>query len=86
MRLLDLEHGFRASRLFDTRVAAQLLNEEGVGLAALLDKYLGVKLDKRYQRADWSTRPLTEGMLKYAAGDTRHLLELLEITESSGRT
>ena len=58
LRLLAQEYGYRASRLFDTRVAAQLLNEPGVGLAALLEKYLGVRLDKRFQRADWSARPL----------------------------
>lgn len=79
LRLLDREFGFRATRLFDTRVAAQLLNEPGVGLAALLDKYLGVKLDKRFQRADWSARPLSAGMLDYAAADTRNLLALRDI-------
>jgi ribonuclease D len=79
LRLLDREFGFRATQLFDTRVAAQLLNEPGVGLAALLEKYLGVKLDKRFQRADWSARPLSAGMLEYAAADTRNLLELRDI-------
>jgi ribonuclease D len=73
LRLLENEYGFRATNLFDTRVAAQLLNEPGVGLAALLEKYLGVHLNKRYQRADWSVRPLTPEMLDYAAADTRHL-------------
>jgi len=79
LRLLDREFGFRATHLFDTRVAAQILNEPGVGLAALLEKYLGVKLDKRFQRADWSARPLSAGMLEYAAADTRNLLELRDI-------
>jgi ribonuclease D len=79
LRLLDREFGFRATQLFDTRVAAQLLNEPGVGLAALIEKYLGVKLDKRFQRADWSARPLSAGMLEYAAADTRNLLELRDI-------
>lgn len=79
LRLLDLEHGFRANNLFDTRVAAQLLNEPGVGLAALLEKYLNVRLDKRYQRADWSARPLSPEMLAYAAADTRHLPDLRDL-------
>ncbi len=79
LRLLEREFGFRANRLFDTRVAAQLLNEPGIGLAALLAKYLGVTLDKRYQRADWSARPLTEPMLRYAASDTHYLPELRDI-------
>jgi ribonuclease D len=73
LRLLHQEYGFHASNLFDTRVAAQLLNEPGIGLAALLEKYAGVHLDKRYQRADWSARPLSPEMLEYAASDTRHL-------------
>jgi ribonuclease D len=79
LRLLDREYGYRATNLFDTRVAAQLLNEPGVGLAALLEKYLGVRLDKRFQRADWSARPLSPPMLQYAASDTRHLPELRDI-------
>jgi len=82
LRLLDREYGFRATGVFDTRVAAQLLNEPGVGLAALLEKYLGVRLDKRFQRADWSTRPLSLAMLEYAASDTRHLPALRDILKA----
>jgi ribonuclease D len=62
--------------IFDTRVAAQLLGIRAFGLAALLEKYFGVKLDKKHQRADWSMRPLTPDMLEYAAQDTLHLLGL----------
>jgi ribonuclease D len=79
LRLLDREYGYHATNIFDTRVAAQLLNEPGVGLAALLEKYLGIKLDKRFQRADWSSRPLSAEMLSYAAADTTHLAELRDI-------
>jgi ribonuclease D len=79
LRLLDREYGFRATNLFDTRVAAQLLNEPGVGLAALLERHFGLRLDKRFQRADWSSRPLSPAMLEYAAADTRHLPDLRDI-------
>ncbi|HEX3928061.1 MAG TPA: HRDC domain-containing protein [Gemmatimonadales bacterium] len=79
LRLFDKEFGFHARHLFDTRIAAQLLNEPGIGLAALLEKYFGVRPDKRFQRADWSARPLTAPMLDYAAGDTSHLCELRDI-------
>jgi len=79
LRLLENEYGFRATNLFDTRIAAQLLNEPGIGLAALLAKYLSIRLDKKYQRADWSARPLTPEMLEYAAADTRHLPLLRDI-------
>ena len=79
LRLLDREYGLHTTCLFDTRIAAQLLNEPGVGLAALLEKYLDVRLDKRFQRADWSARPLSQGMLAYAASDTTHLPALRDI-------
>jgi ribonuclease D len=82
LRLLDREYGFRATAVFDTRIAAQLLNEPGVGLAALLEKYMGVRLDKRFQRADWSARPLSPEMLEYAASDTRYLPALRDILKA----
>src|SRR5919202_666923 len=42
----------------------------------LLERYFGVRLDKKHQRADWSMRPLTKDMLAYAAQDTMHLIPL----------
>jgi ribonuclease D len=79
LRLLNREYGFTAQHLFDTRIASQLLNEPGIGLAALLEKHVGIKLDKRLQRADWSARPLSREMLAYAAADTHYLLQLRDI-------
>ncbi|HEY4307184.1 MAG TPA: HRDC domain-containing protein [Gemmatimonadaceae bacterium] len=76
LRLLHQDYGWQVRNIFDTRVAAQLLGLKAFGLAALLERYFGVKLDKKFQRADWSLRPLTQGMLDYAAQDTIHLLEL----------
>ena len=76
LRLLHQDYGWRATNIFDTRIAAQLLGIRAFGLAALLERYFGVKLDKKHQRADWSLRPLTPGMLDYAAQDTRYLLDL----------
>ena len=76
LRLLHQDYGWQVRNIFDTRVAAQLLGIRAFGLAALLEKYFGVKLDKKHQRADWSMRPLTRDMLDYAAQDTLHLLAL----------
>jgi len=78
LRILDRDYRFRARRLFDTRIAAQLAGEPAVGLAALLEKYAGVKLAKEHQKADWSRRPLPPAMLDYAAADTAHLPALRE--------
>ena len=81
LRVLDRDYSFRAVRLFDTRIAAQLAGEPAIGLAALLQKYAGVKLDKEHQKADWSLRPLTPPMLAYAAADTQYLLALRDALE-----
>ncbi len=82
IRCLHRDFGFQVRGLFDTMIACQLLGEEKIGLADILGKYFGVQLDKRYQRADWSMRPLEEGMIRYAAEDTRHLHRLAEILEA----
>ncbi len=76
LRLLHQDYGWHVNNIFDTRIAAQLLGIKSFGLAALLEQFFGVQLDKKHQRADWSLRPLTPGMLDYAAQDTRHLLDL----------
>jgi ribonuclease D len=89
LRLLHQDYGWRVTHLFDTRVAAQLLGIRAFGLAALLEQFFGLKLDKKHQRADWSMRPLTADMLDYAAHDTRHLLglrdRLRDALEKKGR-
>jgi ribonuclease D len=76
LRLLHQDYGWRVTNIFDTRVAAQLLGIKAFGLAALLEGFFGVRLDKKHQRADWSMRPLPGDMLEYAAQDTMHLLPL----------
>ncbi len=76
LRLLHQDYGWHARNIFDTRIAAQLLGLKQFGLAALLERYFDVKLEKKHQRADWSMRPLTRDMLEYAAQDTMHLLPL----------
>ena len=76
LRLLQQDYGWHIRTIFDTRIAAQLLGYTAFGLAALLERFFDVKLDKKHQRADWSMRPLTVDMLDYAAQDTRWLLQL----------
>jgi ribonuclease D len=73
LRLLARDYGVHVGGLFDTKLAAQLLGEPAIGLGALVEKYIDVRLDKKHQRADWAQRPLPPAMLAYAAEDTRHL-------------
>ncbi|MGH7718928.1 MAG: ribonuclease D [Gemmatimonadaceae bacterium] len=76
LRLLHQDYGWHVTNIFDTRIAAQLAGLRTFGLAALLERYFDIKLDKRHQRADWSMRPLTRDMLSYASQDTQYLLPL----------
>ncbi len=73
LRILDRDAGLSVAGLFDTQIAASFLGEKSLGLGNIVEKYLGLKLPKEYQRADWAERPLTEGMKQYAATDTAHL-------------
>jgi ribonuclease D len=78
LRLLRRDLGVQLRGLFDTQIAAQLVGEETLGLAGLLESRLGVRLSKKYQRADWAERPLLDPMLEYAADDTRYLMALAD--------
>ncbi len=81
VRMLHRDFGLVLCGLFDTMVAARLVGERAFGLSALLSKFLNVRLEKRYQRADWSLRPLSPEMARYAVLDTRHLESLAAILE-----
>jgi len=81
LRCLRRDFDLQVGGLFDSMIAAQFCGEEKIGLADLLGKYFGLKLDKKYQRADWTVRPLPAEMIAYAAGDTAHLERLVEVLE-----
>jgi ribonuclease D len=78
LRLLKKHHDFTPTEIFDTMLAARLLGEKQFGLGALVEKFLGIKLDKGPQKADWAQRPLTQRMEDYARNDTRYLKPLEE--------
>lgn len=78
IRSLHRDFGITVARMFDTMIAAQFLGITEFGLAALLRSHYGVELDKRFQKADWSKRPLTPEMADYAADDTTYLLKLAD--------
>jgi len=76
VRSLYRDFEIRIHNLFDTQAACRFLGYEETGLEAVLRNVFGITVDKKYQRKDWSRRPLPEEMLAYAASDVRHLAPL----------
>jgi len=79
LRLLARFYDFYPESIYDTSIAAKLLGEKQTGLAALVGKYFGIKLDKENQRADWTKRPLSPEMCSYAVLDTIFLDAIKEL-------
>ena len=73
------EIGMKPRKLFDTELAARLAGFDRVGLAALTEQLLGFSLEKHHSAADWSTRPLPESWLTYAALDVELLTNLRDL-------
>lgn len=82
IRMLKKAYGFGVRNVADTMLASQLTGRSSIGLSDLLDEAFGVQLQKKYQRANWSERPLEQEMLSYAALDTAYLLPLWNVLEA----
>ena len=84
------EVGLDPTRLFDTELAARLAGLARVGLGAVVEDLLGIHLAKEHSAADWSTRPLPQSWLVYAALDVELLVDLrealAEVLERDGKT
>ena len=78
VRSLYRDFGITIHNLFDTELACRFLGFPESGLEAVLKKKFAVTLDKRFQRKDWSKRPLSPDMIAYAAEDARYLLPLAQ--------
>jgi ribonuclease D len=91
LTLLGMAYGLRPARLHDVQLTAGFVGlGAGQGLATLLERVLGVRLDKGERYTDWARRPLSPAQLEYAAGDVRHLPalhdELTRRAERLGRS
>ncbi|MCA8910631.1 MAG: HRDC domain-containing protein [Planctomycetes bacterium] len=76
---LKRDYGFEFGLVHDTAVAAILLGLQHTGLAALVESYLGIPLEKELQRHDWSRRPIEAEHLHYLINDTKHLFEMHDL-------
>jgi ribonuclease D len=78
IRSLFRDYQFQVQNLFDTESAARFLGLKETGLGALLGARFEIQLDKRFQKTDWSKRPLTDPLLAYAAADVAYLIPLAQ--------
>ena len=79
----DLNHKL-PQPIFDSQIAASLLGYgEQVGYASLVEKLLGVQLDKAHTRTDWSKRPLSQAQIQYASDDVYYLRQLYPLLKNS---
>ncbi|WP_193241817.1 ribonuclease D [Streptomyces phaeolivaceus] len=69
------------TRIFDTELAGRLAGFPRVGLGAMVEGVLGYVLEKGHSAVDWSTRPLPEPWLRYAALDVELLVDLRDALE-----
>jgi ribonuclease D len=76
---LKRDYGFTFANLFDTMLSARILGRKAIGLGNMLEEFFGLQVDKRYQRADWSMRPIPMEQLRYAQQDTHYLPALHDI-------
>ena len=78
---LKRDFGFEFANLFDTMYAARVLGYTLVGLDNMLQEKMGIRVDKRHQKADWGARPLTSAQIDYARFDTHYLFQLRDHLE-----
>jgi ribonuclease D len=78
VRSLYRDFDISINSLFDTELASRFLGYSETGLEAVLKNKFGVTLNKKFQRKDWSRRPLPPDMISYAAEDARYLLPLAQ--------
>ena len=78
VRSLYRDFNITIKNLFDTELASRFMGYSETSLEAVLKSRFSVTLNKKFQRKDWSRRPLPQDMISYAAGDVRYLLPLAQ--------
>jgi len=86
IRSLNRDFDIEVKALFDTQIAATFLGIKETGLASLLRDRFNLTIEKKYQKKDWSKRPLPKAMLDYAIRDSFFLLPLAEMLEKELRS
>lgn len=76
VRSIYRDFGISIENLFDTQLASMYMGWTETSLEAVVGRHFGVELNKKYQKKNWSRRPLPEEMVAYAASDVAYLIPL----------
>lgn len=79
---LRRDYGFQFSNLFDTMQAGRILGRKQAGLDRLIEEKFNIKVNKRFQKADWGARPLSRDLMLYARLDTHFLLPVRDLLKA----
>jgi ribonuclease D len=79
---LRRDYGFKFANLFDTMQAGRILGRKLAGLDRLIEEKFNLKVNKRFQKADWGARPLSPDLVLYARLDTHFLLPLRDLLKA----
>ncbi|MCG2724677.1 MAG: HRDC domain-containing protein [Elusimicrobia bacterium] len=82
IKTLKLAFKTNIRNIFDVMLAAKYMGIRKCGLDGMVSEYFGVKLNKKFQKANWGARPLSKEMLDYAINDVRYLKKLRDIFHS----
>ncbi len=84
IRSLNRDYSFIFKNVFDTSIGAAFLGSEKLGLDSVLNEYvqIEIKKDKKFQRSDWTIRPLPDESIEYAADDVLYLNKTRKVMEN----
>jgi ribonuclease D len=79
LSILYTQYKIKVNNIYDTQMAVKILGDKEIGLGSVLKKYLNLDVEKKFQTADWTRRPLSKELLDYAVNDTAHMIKLKKI-------
>jgi len=89
LRILNTEYGCKPKNIYDTALVANLVGLKKTGLKDILEEFFGVEKVSKFQKADWTRRPIKQDMLSYAVKDSLYLIKLkhklMDLVKEKGR-
>lgn len=79
LSILYTQYKIKVNNVYDTQMAVKILGDKEIGLGSVLKNHMKINVEKKFQTADWTKRPLPKELLDYAVNDTAHMIKLKKI-------